>query len=81
VWLVRHPVTDDPSPKVQLQETGETPPVIDVVNLTAVPTVGVGLALVVTDSLGLTVTDTVLITLTLRLSVAVTVALNVPLVV
>jgi hypothetical protein len=80
VWLVRHPATDDPSPKVQLQETGETPPVIDAVKLTAVPTVGLGPTLAVTVSLGLIVTETALTTVIPRLSVAVTVALNVPLV-
>ncbi len=52
----------------------------DVVKLTAVPTVGVELALAMTASWGLTVTETVLITVTLRVSVAVTFAVNVPLV-
>jgi hypothetical protein len=58
VWIAVHPVPDEPSPKFQLQDTGETPPSIGAVKLTETFTsVGFGLASALTASLTLTTND------------------------
>jgi hypothetical protein len=68
-----------PSPKVQLHDTGDTPPAVVALKRIEPPaSVGFGLALAVTVSLGLTVTVMLPLAATPRISVAVTVAVNVP---
>jgi hypothetical protein len=68
-----------PSPKVQLHDTGDTPPDVIALKLIETPaSFGFGLALAITVSLGLTVTVMLPLEATPRISVAVTVAVNAP---
>jgi len=81
---VEHPVLDVPSPKVQLQETAPTPPLILAEKLLGAPTsFGFGLAVIDgTARAATTVTDFELVAICdgEDESVAVTLTLNVPLV-
>jgi hypothetical protein len=75
-----HPLPDEPSPKDQLQDTGETPPVVVAVKLSDTPaSTGFGLALALT----LRVLSTVIavegeVDFEPTESATVTVAMNVP---
>jgi hypothetical protein len=58
-WVAEHVLDVPPSPKVQLHDTGLTPPVRVSVKLTGTPTsVGFGLVVADTASLALTTSDT-----------------------
>ena len=77
MWAVILPTWEVPSPKLQLNVYGETPPVAMVVKVIGTPiSVGDGLADIVTARSTTRVTEWV--DVTFKLSVAVTVATNVP---
>jgi hypothetical protein len=79
VWPATHTLAVTPSPKAQLQDATPTPPVLDAVKLTGVPTsVGFGLAAEATASFTFTVTPTLDVAVLPAESVTVNVALNGP---
>jgi len=79
MWLAEHVLAVPPSPKVHVQVSAPTPPVVGEVNPSATPTsIGFGIATAVTVNFALTITETLDDAVLPDESVTVTAALNVP---